>query len=44
VCRDGFKATTVSPEQFKELFDKLGQEASIVEVDESSIFCKTIKK
>jgi ubiquinone/menaquinone biosynthesis C-methylase UbiE len=44
VCRDGFKATTVSPEQFKELFEKLGQEASIVEVDESSVFCKTIKK
>jgi len=44
VCKDGFRATTVSSDQFVELFDEFGLNASITEVDESSIFCKTIKK
>jgi len=43
VCKDGFKATTVSSNQFLELFSKSGLEVSITEVDKSSIFCKAIK-
>jgi len=44
VCKDGFVATTVNDDQFVGLFDEFGLKASIVEVDESSIFCKVIKK
>ncbi|MCK4668765.1 class I SAM-dependent methyltransferase [Candidatus Bathyarchaeota archaeon] len=44
VCKDGFVATTVSDDQFVGLFDEFGLKASIIEVDESSIFCKVIKK
>lgn len=44
VCKDGFRATTVSGDQFVELFDEFGLKVSIIEVDESSIFCKVIKK
>jgi len=44
VCKDGFKATTVSGNQFLELFGDFGLKASIIEVDESSIFCKVIKR
>jgi len=44
VCKDGFRATTVSGSQFVELFDEFGLNASIIEVDESSIFCKVIKE
>ena len=44
VCKDGFRATTVSSDQFVELFSEFGLNASIIEVDESSIFCKVIKK
>ncbi len=43
VCKDGFRATTVSSDQFIKLFDEFGLNASIIEVDESSIFCKVIK-
>jgi len=38
VCKDGFRATTVSTDQFAELSDEFGLNASIMEVDESSIF------
>lgn len=44
VCKDGFRATTVSGGQFVELFDEFGLDASIIEVDESSIFCKVAKR
>lgn len=44
VCKDGFRATTVGPGQFIELFREFGLNASIVEVDESSIFCKVVKE
>jgi ubiquinone/menaquinone biosynthesis C-methylase UbiE len=44
VCKDGFRATTVSSDQFVELFDEFGLNASVIEVDESNIFCKVIKK
>jgi len=43
-CKDGFEATTVSDDQFAELFNELGLNASITEVDESSIFSKVIKR
>jgi len=43
-CKDGFEATTVSADQFVELFNELGLKASIIEVDESSIFSKFIKR
>jgi len=44
VCKDGFRATTVSSSQFIELFSAFGLIASIIEVDESSIFCRVIKR
>lgn len=44
VCKDGFRAGTVSSDQFVELFGEFGLNAFIIEVDESSIFCKVIKK
>jgi 2-polyprenyl-6-hydroxyphenyl methylase/3-demethylubiquinone-9 3-methyltransferase len=43
-CKDGFKATTVSDDQFAQLFAEFGLKTSIIEVDESSIFCKVIKR
>lgn len=43
VCKDGFRATTLSGNQFVELFDEFQLNASIYEVDESSIFCKVVK-
>ena len=38
VCKDGFTATTIIGQQFVELFDQCGLNASIVKVDESSVF------
>ena len=43
VCTDGFEAATVSNDQFASLFDESGLNASIIEVDESSIFCNVIE-
>jgi ubiquinone/menaquinone biosynthesis C-methylase UbiE len=43
VCKDGFMATTVSPEQFLELTRKFDVQATIVELDESSVFCEIRK-
>jgi ubiquinone/menaquinone biosynthesis C-methylase UbiE len=39
-CRDGFTATTVTPEIFRELTSDLDVRAEIVEVDDSSLFCE----
>lgn len=44
VCKDGFRADTISNEQFVELFNEFGLNMSIIEVDKSSIFCKVIKE
>lgn len=44
VCKDGFRATTISGARFAELFNEFGLKASIVEVDESSLFCKVVKE
>ncbi|UCC28558.1 MAG: class I SAM-dependent methyltransferase [Candidatus Bathyarchaeota archaeon] len=43
VCTDGFRATTVSDDEFIALFSAWGLNASIIEVDESSIFCRVTK-
>jgi len=39
VCRDGFRATTFSPDDFRELARGLEVEVEIAEVDRSSLFC-----
>jgi ubiquinone/menaquinone biosynthesis C-methylase UbiE len=39
VCKDGFKATTVRPQEFCGLAGRLNLECRLVEVDESSLFC-----
>ena len=43
VCKDGFRATTFSPDDFHALASRLGVTAEIFEVDESSIFCEIIR-
>ena len=40
VCKDGFRATTVSPREFTRMTDDLDTEVSLVEVDGSSLFCE----
>jgi SAM-dependent methyltransferase len=39
VCKDGFTATTVTPQQFSALTRGLGKKVSIDVVDGSSVFC-----
>ena len=39
VCKDGFTATTVSPDEFLSLTSGLNVVSEIVEVDNSSVFC-----
>ncbi len=43
VCKDGFKATTVSPEQFLAFTSGLDVQVTIEEIDESSVFCEIRK-
>jgi ubiquinone/menaquinone biosynthesis C-methylase UbiE len=40
VCKDGFTATTVTPEQFRQLTRDLNAVTRVFEVDESSVFCE----
>jgi len=40
VCKDGFRATTFGPQQFRSLAARFGKEARIEEVDGSSLFCE----
>jgi len=42
VCKDGFTATTVRPDEFLALTGELNLDTQIVEVDESSVFCEII--
>ena len=42
VCRDGFRATTVSGEEFRQLTVHVGKKVSVEKVDNSSIFCEII--
>lgn len=39
VCKDGFRATTVSGDEFADVFREAGLEPEIHEVDGSSLFC-----
>jgi len=40
VCKDGFCATTVGAEEFMSLTGNLNAKVELVEVDESSLFCR----
>ena len=42
VCRDGFKASTVSPDDFVSLTSNLKINPIITEVDGSSLFCEIL--
>ncbi len=42
ICKDGFTATTVRPQQFLSLTAEFNADTQIVEVDESSLFCEII--
>lgn len=44
VCRDGFRSGTLSMEEFARVCSERGVEATIAEVDESSVFCEVTKK
>ncbi len=43
VCTDGFRATTFGPEDFRRVFEGIGCQATIREVDASSLFCVAVK-
>lgn len=40
VCKDGFTATTIGPDEFRTLASGLGLDVKVEEVDQSSIFCE----
>lgn len=42
VCKDGFTASTVNRDRFLELTAGLGVDTTIVEVDDSSLFCEMV--
>jgi 2-polyprenyl-6-hydroxyphenyl methylase/3-demethylubiquinone-9 3-methyltransferase len=42
VCKDGFRATTVSPDDFALLTSAFDVDRRIEEVDESSVFCELV--
>jgi 2-polyprenyl-6-hydroxyphenyl methylase/3-demethylubiquinone-9 3-methyltransferase len=44
VCTDGFEATTVSENQFRDLVSPLDADCLIEEVDQSSLFCEIIRR
>ena len=44
VCRDGFRATTASAEQFRSWAEALGLAATVVEVDGSSLCCEMVTR
>ena len=44
VCKDGFRATTITEDKFRNLCEKLNFKPQITEVDNSSIFCEIVKK
>jgi len=44
VCKDGFKATTFTPRDFHSIAKQLDLDATVIEVDESSVFCLIKKK
>jgi len=44
VCKDGFTATTVGPQDFSRLTHGITADVQITEVDESSLFCEIVPK
>lgn len=44
ICKDGFKATTYSMQEFLELASNFNVQTTIHEIDNSSIFCKMVVK
>jgi 2-polyprenyl-6-hydroxyphenyl methylase/3-demethylubiquinone-9 3-methyltransferase len=42
VCKDGFRAVTLGPDEFLALATETGVRAQVSEVDESSLFCEVI--
>jgi len=44
VCKDGFTASTVGDTRFRELTSDFNADISIVEVDESSLFCVMVPR
>jgi len=43
VCKDGFRASTVSEEEFRALFGEVGLAVSVHEIDGSSLFARAVK-
>lgn len=43
VCEDGFRAGRMTADEFHRLCSKIGVEAFVCEVDDSSVFCEVIK-
>ncbi len=44
VCRDGFRAGRLTPDDWRMLCSRVGCDPEITEVDVSSVFCETYKK
>ena len=44
VCRDGFTATTLSPQGLLDLTEEINAESRITEIDESSLFLEVIPR
>lgn len=42
VCKDGFRAGSMSPSDFRRLCERLGMDPVITEVDGSSLFCELV--
>ncbi len=42
ICKDGFRATTVTAEDFRRLTSESGYTCQIIEIDNSSLFCKIV--
>ena len=42
VCKDGFRATTVTPDQFRSLSRGLGRKATVDVVADASVFCEIL--
>lgn len=43
VCKDGFRAGRMTPGDFHRLTSRMGVNADVAEVDESSVFCEIVK-
>lgn len=42
VCKDGFRATTVTPDQFRSLSRGLGRQVTVDVVADASVFCEIL--